>query len=121
VATFVIADDHEQPRDILRRILRDAGHEVVGIAHNGREAVALCAELRPDIVILDISMPVLTGTEAAAEILAAKSVGRVLIASSITMANIFGEMRSIGCAVIAKPYRPQQLVREIDAILSEGK
>lgn len=61
---IVIADDHALFRDGLRSLLLAQGHEVVGEARNGREAVALVHEIRPDLVLMDISMPELDGLEA---------------------------------------------------------
>ena len=60
----LLADDHQILRDGVRRGLEAAGATVVGEADNGEEAVALAAESRPDIVLMDLSMPVLDGVAA---------------------------------------------------------
>ena len=65
----LVADDHTIVRDGISELLRgQPGMEVAGQAGDGREAVEQTLALRPDVVIMDISMPVLTGLEAAAEI-----------------------------------------------------
>jgi DNA-binding NarL/FixJ family response regulator len=61
---MVIADDHRMLRDGLRRSMEDNDVDVVGEAANGEEAVRLAHELRPDIVLMDVTMPVLDGIEA---------------------------------------------------------
>jgi DNA-binding NarL/FixJ family response regulator len=61
---LLLADDHQILRDGLRRSLEAAGATVVGEADNGEEAVELAAAARPDIVIMDLSMPVLDGVAA---------------------------------------------------------
>jgi DNA-binding NarL/FixJ family response regulator len=58
---ILIADDHALFRDGLRSLLLAQGHEVIGEAKNGREAVALARELRPDLVLMDVQMPELDG------------------------------------------------------------
>jgi len=69
-ARIMLADDHEVVRQGLRRLLESQpGWEICGEASNGREAVELAKRLRPDVVVLDFSMPGLNGTEAAREIL----------------------------------------------------
>ena len=55
---FVIADDSGIARGILRgAVVIDCGYEVVGEARNGEDAIALCRDLHPDVVILDVTMP----------------------------------------------------------------
>src|SRR5580704_9301399 len=59
----LLADDHQLLRQAIRRALEDAGMSVVAEADGG-EAVRLAGELRPDVVVMDVSMPVLDGVEA---------------------------------------------------------
>lgn len=60
----VLVDDHRLVREGLRRTLEDAGLEVVGEARDGAEALELAAALTPDVVLMDVSMPVLDGLTA---------------------------------------------------------
>ena len=64
----LVADDHTMVRQSLRAILEEQGLEVVGTASDGHEAATLCQQLHPDVAVLDISMPLLNGIEAAREI-----------------------------------------------------
>lgn len=61
---LLIADDHRMLRQMLRRNLTEQGFEVVGEAADGDEAVSLTAELRPDVVLMDVTMPNMDGVEA---------------------------------------------------------
>src|SRR5258708_24746022 len=60
----LLADDHQLLRQAIRRALEDAGLTVVAEAGDGGEAVRLAGELKPDVVVMDVSMPVLDGIEA---------------------------------------------------------
>jgi two-component system chemotaxis response regulator CheY len=115
----VIADDSRIPRDILRQILRAGGHTVVGIATDGREAIAECEREKPDMVILDVSMPRLSGDLAAREIIAAGTARHVLIASSMSQDIIFAPLRALGAHTLTKPYRREQLLNEIARVVGE--
>ena len=66
---ILLADDHLMVRQRVRGILEQEGFEVVGEASDGREAIRLAHHLRPDLVILDVSMPTLNGFAAVGEIL----------------------------------------------------
>jgi DNA-binding NarL/FixJ family response regulator len=79
---ILIADDHDLMRRGVKALLQShAGWEIVGEAHTGREAVSKAEELKPDVVILDISMPDLNGVDAAKRIRKAAPDTEVLILS----------------------------------------
>jgi DNA-binding NarL/FixJ family response regulator len=61
---LLLADDHRMLRESLRRSLTDAGFEVIGEAADGEEAIDLVDQLAPDVVLMDVTMPNLTGVEA---------------------------------------------------------
>jgi DNA-binding NarL/FixJ family response regulator len=65
---ILLADDHTIVRQGLRAILEREGYEVVGEASDGREAISYAEKFRPDVAVLDISMPLLNGIDAAREI-----------------------------------------------------
>ena len=76
---ILIADDHALFRDGLRSLLQSQGHEIVGEAPNGRIAVELATQLRPDLVLMDVSMPELDGVSATRELTAALPDVKVII------------------------------------------
>ena len=74
---ILLADDEAILRLDLREMLADAGHDIVGEAANGQEAVKLAAELKPDFIIMDVKMPIMDGITAA-KIIAADNIAPVL-------------------------------------------
>jgi DNA-binding NarL/FixJ family response regulator len=79
MTTVLIADDHQLLRQALRRALEDAGLRVVSEAGDGEEAVRLVVQDHPDVVVMDVTMPVLDGIEATRRIHAATGESRVLV------------------------------------------
>jgi DNA-binding NarL/FixJ family response regulator len=79
VTRVLLADDHQMLRQAVRRALEDSGIDVVGEAGDGDQAVMLTESLRPDVVLMDVSMPVLDGIEAARRIAASGSESKVLV------------------------------------------
>ena len=84
----LVVDDQPAVAEVVADTIQYAGHDIVGIARDGMEAVTRAKELHPDLVVMDISMPRMNGVEAMKAILAAKSAKRVLLMS--------GEYRSLG-------------------------
>jgi two-component system response regulator DegU len=64
VIRLLLADDHTMVRQSMRRSMEDAGFDIVGEASDGQQAIELAGDLRPDVVLMDVSMPVLDGVEA---------------------------------------------------------
>jgi DNA-binding NarL/FixJ family response regulator len=64
LSTLLLVDDHQLLRQGLRRAVEEAGFDVIGEAGDGQEAVRLAERLQPDLVLMDVSMPVLDGIEA---------------------------------------------------------
>jgi two-component system chemotaxis response regulator CheY len=84
----LVVDDQPAVCEVVADTIAYAGHDIVGKARDGVEAVSMAKELGPDLVVMDISMPRMNGVDAMKAILAAKSAKRVLLMS--------GEYRSLG-------------------------
>jgi AmiR/NasT family two-component response regulator len=109
----VIAEDQGVTQLQLRRILQSAGLEVVGVAANGREAVDLVIQTKPDLVLMDVQMPVMDGLEAARLILEQFNVCIVMLtAYSETERQL--QARRIGMfGYIVKPVTASTLVPQL--------
>jgi DNA-binding NarL/FixJ family response regulator len=96
---ILLADDHLVVRDGLRSLLTaETDMEIVGEAGNGRQAVQMARELRPDVIVMDIGMPILNGLEASAQIIEAGGTARVLILSSYSEDKYVHQLAEAGVA-----------------------
>jgi DNA-binding NarL/FixJ family response regulator len=82
VTTVLIVDDHPSFRSSARELLEAEGYEVVGEAEDGRTALAAVSDLRPDVVLLDVQLPDITGLEVAERITAAGDGPLIVLVSS---------------------------------------
>ena len=118
MTTVLVADDQALVRDGLRLILDgEDGVEVVGEAKDGREAVALVGELAPDVVLMDVRMPVLDGLAATREVVASGSSTRVLMLTTYDEDTYLYEAIHAGASgFLLKDSRREQLVGAIRTV-----
>ena len=110
----VIAEDEALIRMDLAEMLQEEGYEVVGQAGDGESAVKLATEHRPDLVILDVKMPVLDGISAA-ERIGADKVAPVLMLTAFSQRELVERARDAGAmAYLVKPFSKADLVPAIE-------
>lgn len=106
---ILLADDEAILRLDLREMLTDAGHEIVGEAANGEEAVRLARELQPEFIIMDVKMPVMDGLTAA-KIISNEGIAPVLLLTAYSQQDIVEKASEAGViAYLVKPVREEQL------------
>jgi len=111
---ILIAEDETIIRLDLLGLLERAGHEVVGEARDGKEAVALAEEHDPDLVIMDVKMPRLDGIEAARKILEARPVPIVLL-TAFDQSELVARAGDAGVfSYLVKPFREQDVLPAIE-------
>ncbi|MDS1269334.1 response regulator [Lipingzhangella sp. LS1_29] len=115
---MVIAEDEALIRLDLREMLEEDGYTVVGEAGDGETAVSLATEHRPDLVILDIKMPVLDGLSAA-ERIAAERIAPVVILTAFSQRELVERAREAGAmAYLVKPFSKAELVPAVEMATS---
>ncbi len=119
MTTILFAEDHEITRETLSKMAEKIeGMKVIGSASNGKEAVEFSAKLHPEVVFMDIVMPVMNGIEATKAILSENPEAKVIALTSHTQANMIQDMFSAGAlAFLVKNCKPQELSLAIDSAL----
>jgi DNA-binding NarL/FixJ family response regulator len=118
---ILLADDHQMMRDGLRAILEKHAHEVVGEVGNGHDAVAMAEATRPDLVVMDVSMPGLNGVDATKRLLQSLPGIAVLGLSMHTDARYAQAMLGAGAVgYVVKSAASEELVQAVRAI-AEGQ
>jgi DNA-binding NarL/FixJ family response regulator len=119
---ILIADDHELfRRGVAAELTQVPGWVVSGEATNGRDAVALAAQLKPDVVVLDLTMPEFNGLETARQIIAADPGARILILTAHESEQLVREVLSAGArGYVLKSDAGRILVAALQALL-EGR
>jgi response regulator NasT len=116
--TVVIAEDEVLIRMDLAEMLAEEGYDVVGQAGDGARAIELAEELRPDLVILDVKMPVLDGISAA-ESIARQRIAPVIVLTAFSQRELVERARDAGAmAYLVKPFSQSDLVPAIEMALS---
>ena len=111
----LLADDQALVRSGLRLILELAGIEVVGEAGDGAEAAALCADLRPDVVLMDVRMPGTDGIEGTRRIVAAGLPTRVLVLTTFDLdQHVHDALRAGAAGFLLKDASAQELVGAVE-------
>jgi two-component system chemotaxis response regulator CheY len=98
-------------RMMIRKVVTEMGHTVVAEAGNGKDAVLLYRQHKPDIVTMDITMPVMTGLEAVKYIHEENCLARIIMITSIGQKSIVTEALKEGASdFIVKPFESEQLM-----------
>ena len=115
--SVLVVDDSAFMRNLLKQLLED-DHEVVGEAENGVEAVELYHELDPDVVTMDVVMPIRNGIEATAEIKGDDPDASVIMCTSVGQEEKMREAVEAGAdGYITKPFQKPNVLEAIDDVV----
>ncbi|MEW6725559.1 response regulator [Desulforudis sp. 1088] len=115
----LIVDDAAFMRMMLRNILTKAGYEIVGEAENGRTALDLYKELKPDVVTMDITMPEMNGIEAVKALKQVDPQARIVMISAMGQQAMVMEAVQAGAKdFIVKPFQQDRVLQAIESALN---
>lgn len=110
----ILVDDLSFMRDAIRQILEKSNMDVLGEAENGREAVEMYMELEPDIVLMDITMPVMDGLESLERIKQYDPGAKVIMCSALGQQKYLIKAIQLGARdFILKPFLPERIISAI--------
>jgi two-component system chemotaxis response regulator CheY len=119
MANIIVADDALFIRKVIKDMVEKVGHSVVGEASDGKIAIELYKEKRPDLVIMDITMPNTDGLEALKEIIEFDPQANVIICSALGQADIVCKAVKMGAKeYIVKPINELKLLFAIQEVLA---
>ena len=117
MTSVVLADDQELVRSGLRMVLEARGVEVLGEAADGRQAIELVEQQAPDVVLMDIRMPVLDGIAATRELVSRGAGSRVLVLTTYDLDEyVYGALRAGAAGFLLKATPPERLVAGIETV-----
>jgi two-component system chemotaxis response regulator CheY len=117
MARILVVDDAAFMRRMVIDVLQNGGHEIVGEAGNGNEALARFQELKPDVTTLDITMPEKDGLTALREIIAYDPSAKVVMCSALSQESKVLEAVKAGAKdFIAKPFQAQRVLSAIEKV-----
>lgn len=117
---ILLADDHDIVLEGIRTLVGNSGRpwEICGVAHNGEEAVEMVQRLKPDVAILDITMPNMSGLEAARKISRLGTGTKTLIFTMHESGRLETEAREVGAhGYVVKSHAVRDLIRAIEYLL----
>jgi two-component system, chemotaxis family, chemotaxis protein CheY len=118
MARVLVVDDAAFMRKLLTDALVSGGHEVIGEAGNGVEAVTRWQELRPELTTLDITMPEKDGLQALSEIMAIDPSAKVIMCSALGQEGKVLEAVKLGAKdFVVKPFQPPRVLEAVDKAL----
>ncbi len=117
----LLVDDAAFMRMSIKRILVENGFDVVGEADNGAMAVDMYGALNPDLVIMDITMPVKDGIEATKSIMESDPSAKIIMCTALGQNNLLMEAIQAGAKdYIVKPFRPERVLEGVNKVLGSG-
>ncbi|WP_232698521.1 ANTAR domain-containing response regulator [Brevibacillus daliensis] len=119
---IVIVDDEPITRMDIREMLQEANYDVVGEASDGFEAIELCKKHQPDLVIMDIQMPLLDGLKAGKRIISEQLAGGIILLTAFSDKQTIEKATSIGAlGYLVKPLDEKSLVPMVEVTIAKGK
>ena len=117
MSRILIVDDSRTSRKILRNILEEAGHSIVGEAMDGQDGISKYKDIRPDIITLDITMPVMDGLETLKNIKQEDPEAKVIMVTAAGQQNKMIDAIKLGASeFVTKPFEAEEIIKMVNKL-----
>lgn len=118
MARILVVDDSTIVRRNLKTILLKGGHHVVAEAENGMQALSECEKHKPDLITMDITMPLMDGVQAVKKIMDTYPTAKIVMVSAIDQRSmVLSAIQNGAKHYILKPFDPEKVIAAVDAVL----
>jgi two-component system chemotaxis response regulator CheY len=118
LSKILIVDDAAFMRMMLKNILQKGGHEVIGEAENGKDAIEKYMNLKPDVVTMDITMPIMEGIEAVKHIKELDPEAKIIMCSAMGQQGMVVQAIQAGAKeFIVKPFQEERVLESINKVM----
>lgn len=118
MAKILVVDNASFMRNSMKYIVETAGHEVVGMAQDGSEAIKLYKELKPDVTLMDVLMEGMDGIQALENIRKEDSKAKVIMVTALGQENMVERAKELGAAgYIRKPFKVAEIIKEVERVM----
>ncbi len=122
MARILVTDDARFMRLMLVKILKRQGHEIVGEAQNGEEAIEKYARLRPELLTMDVVMPKLNGIKAVQKIMQLDPRARIIMVTALGQEAMVKEAIKSGAKdYVVKPFKTDQVIKAVERVLARAR
>ncbi|OQW51146.1 MAG: two-component system response regulator [Proteobacteria bacterium SG_bin7] len=119
---ILIVDDAPFIRELIEQIVTKEGWTVVGQAENGKQAISMATEKNPDVIVMDLIMPEMSGLDATREILNNNPDAKIIACSTVNDQNLIMRALDAGCVnYITKPFEREKIVKVIKSTFDRLK
>ena len=121
MAKIIVADDASFMRLMLKTLFQTAGYEVVAEAENGRDAIDKYEQYQPDLMTMDITMPVMDGIQAVREIISQFPHAKILMCSAMGQQQMVMDAIKAGAkGFIVKPFQTDKVLEQVVKVLGQS-
>lgn len=119
-SSILLVDDHSLTRTVIRSLLKSHSFHICGEARDGKEAIEKAVELKPDVVLLDISMPVMNGIQAAAEIRRIVPAAKIVFLTNHDIPIIVDATRKLADGFVPKSAADTRLIPTLNRVVGNS-